>query len=122
MAATVTAVPILRYRAILAAVVVTLTFEIIGVASGTIRLIHRERPINDLLVNLVTLGTSEIATMVEGFIDQADVPVDMRQPGICRVADIALLVRHEMAVVLARCRIAVMAGRAGTQHLRVIDV
>ena len=78
MAATVTAVLILRYRAILATVVVSLAYEIIFVTTGAIRLILRRRPINDLRVTLVTRGTSEISTMVEGFIGQADVPVDMR--------------------------------------------
>ena len=59
--------------------------------------------------------------MVKGLIDQTEMLVDMWQPGICHVADVALLVGNEVSIVLTCRRIAVMAGRTGTQHLRMVD-
>jgi hypothetical protein len=91
------------------------------VATGAIRLILRRRPIDGLRVALVTAGASEIALMVERLVGQANVLVDMREPGVCHVADIAVLVGNEMPVIFAGRRIAIMAGRTGTKYLGMID-
>ena len=70
----------------------------------------------------MTLGAIEVASMVERLVGQAQMLVDMWQPDIGHVADIALLVRNEVSVILAGGYVAVMAGRARTQDLCVVYV
>ena len=91
------------------------------VASGAVGLVDRRRPVHGLGISLVAPGTGQVAAMVKGFIGQTEMLVSVRQPGIRHVADIALLVRNKVSIVLAGRRVAVMTGRTGPQHLRVID-
>ena len=49
----------------------------IEVTPGAIRLIQRRLPVHRLGVTLVTLGTVEIAPVIQRLVDQAEMPVDM---------------------------------------------
>jgi len=89
--------------------------------SGAIRLIDWCGPVHGLRISLMTLSAGEVAAMVKGFISQTEMLVDMRQPGIRHVADVALLVRDKVSVVFAGRCVAVMTGSTGSQYLSVID-
>ena len=78
--------------------------------SGAIRLIDWRRPVHRLGVRLVAPGAGQVAAMVKGFIGQTEMLVSVRQPGVRHVADIAILVRNKVSVVLAGRRVAVMTG------------
>ena len=69
----------------------------------------------------MTLGAVQVAIVIKRLKRQARVLVDVGQPGIRHVADVALLHGVEVPVVLAGCRVAIVAGRAGAQYLRVVD-
>jgi hypothetical protein len=47
--------------------------------------------------------------------------IDVRYPGICHVADIALLARHKVSGVFADGYISIVARRAGTEYLGMVD-
>ena len=78
-------------------------------AAGAIRLVCGGRPLHNLGVVLVTFGARKVAAMIQRFVGQADVHVDVRNPGVCRVARIAFLLRDEMPEVLAGSDRAVVA-------------
>ncbi len=94
---------------------------IVGMASCTVRLVRGSRPGHRVGVALVTRGAGEIAAMVQRLVRQAHVHIDVRNPGNGLVTDIALLLRAEMAVVLACRGSSIMTGRAGTENLAVIN-
>lgn len=93
-----------------APVIVLVGLVVPEVAPGTIRLILRRLPAHRLGITLVTLGAGEVAPVIQRLIDQTEMLVDVRQPGIGHVAGVALLVRNEVSVILAGRYIAVMAG------------
>lgn len=90
-------------------------------AARTIRLVQRRRPLDDLGIGLVALGTIEVAAVVQRLIGQPRMHVDMRNPVIRRMALIAFAVGDEVPVVLASCDISVMAGQARTEYFVMID-
>ena len=91
-------------------VLVDIRFVVREMTSGAVGLVDRRWPVHGLRISLVTFGAGEIASMVKGLIDQTEMLVDVRQPGIRHVADIALLVGNEVSVVLACRGVAVMTG------------
>ena len=93
----------------------------IRMAAGTVGLERRVPPDDDLGVGLMALGARQIATMVERLERCGRVPEVVGRPGICIVATVAFLRSAKVAGVLAGRDDAVVAGRAGAQHLRVIN-
>lgn len=83
---------------------------VIGVATGAIRLVYRGRPVHSLRITLMAARAGEIAGMIQRFVTQPHVLVDMRNPSIGCVAVTALTVRHKVPLALARRRVAIMAG------------
>ena len=81
----------------------------------------RRRPVHCFRVALVATRAVEIAAVIQWLVTETHVLVDMRSPGIGRMAVIALTGRHEVPRVLAGRRVAVMAGRTGAEHLGVVD-
>ena len=91
VATTITAVPILRDRAVLATDVFALAFKIIRMTAGTIGLEGRVRPVDRLRVVLMALGAGEVAAVIKRLVRQAGMPVRVRDPGDGAVALVALL-------------------------------
>ena len=83
---------------------------VIGVATGAIRLVYRGRPVHSLRITLMAARAGEIAGMIQRFVTQPHVLVDMRNPSIGCVAVTALTVRHKVPLALARRRVSIMAG------------
>lgn len=121
MAATTTAVPILRDRAILATDMVALAFKIVRMTAGTIGLEGRIGPVDLLRIVLVASRAGEIAAVIKRLVRKAGMPERVRNPGHCVVTGVAFPWRHEVPWIPASCGDAVMAGRAGTEHLGVVD-
>ncbi len=121
MTTTATAVPVLRDRAALATDVVALALEVIRVTPGTIRCECRIAPGHRLRVVLVAGRAQQIGAMVQRFIAQPGVLEVVRQPGDGVVAFAAFPRRNEVPGELARRSRAVVAGRAGSAHLAVVD-
>lgn len=92
-----------------------------GMAARTVRLERRILPGNDLGVLLMTVCASQVAAMIQWFKRRRSVTelVRCKRNGV--VAAVAFLSRAKMAVILAECNDAVVAGRTGAQNLRVID-
>ena len=103
-------------------VLVDIRFVVREMTSCAVGLVDRRWPVHGLRISLVTFGAGEVALMVKGLIGQTRMLVDMRQPGVCHVADIALLVRNKVSIVLAGRRVAIMTRRAQTQDLCVVYV
>ena len=93
---------------------------IAGMATGAVRLKGCELPYDKFRVGLVTFGAGQVPAVVLWLIRQRGVPKVRRCPGIRVVANIAFLVRQEMSCVLSDGGYAVVAGRAGTENLRMI--
>ena len=91
------------------------------VAPGTIWLVDRCGPVHDFRVPLVAACAGEIAGMIKRLVSQAQVLVNVRSPGVRSMAIVALTVGYKVPRVFAGRRIAVVAGRAGTQYLCMID-
>ena len=83
---------------------------VIGVATGAIRLVYRGRPVHSLRITLMAARAGEIAEMIQRFVTQSHVLVDMRNPSIGCVAVTALTVRHKVPLALAGRRVSIMAG------------
>lgn len=94
---------------------------IIRVTSGTVRLEGRGLPDDGVRVVLVTFRALQITTMVQRLECQADMLVDVRNPCVRIVADVAVLGCDEVALVLTGRGNAVMAGGAGADYLSMID-
>lgn len=122
MAALTTAatVPILRDRAIFSTDVVALALKVIRMTAGTVRLVGSRRPVHHLRIVLVALRACQVATMVQRLVGQASVHVDVRNPGIRRVAGITFLLRDEMPEVLAGGNVAVVTGRTRAENLSMV--
>jgi len=69
----------------------------------------------------MAFGTLEIAAMIEGLVAQPGMPVISRSPGGRAMAKATVLRRIEVPRVHPGGRSAIVAGRAGTQDLRVIN-
>lgn len=95
-------------------------FVVTGVAAGTVRLECGELPLHDFGIALVAFGALQVAAVVLRFIRQASVPVVCWRPRIRVVAQATVLCRIEMSRILAGCRRAVVAGRAGAKDLVVV--
>ncbi len=102
-------------------VIVLVWLVVREVAPGAIRYIHRRLPVNRLGIAPVALSAVEVAPVIQWLIDQAEMLVDMWQPGIGHVTHIALLIGHEVPVVMAGRRVAVVTGIAGTKDLRMVN-
>ena len=116
MAATVGTITIIAD----AVMVVLAVIVVIGMATGAIRLVDGCRPDHLFRIIRVAFGAGEVARMIQRFIAQADVLVDIRDPHIGRMAFVALTTRDEVTRILAGRGVAVMAGRARTQDMHVI--
>lgn len=92
----------------------------VGMTAGTVRLVGRSSPLDNVGVVLVAFCAFEVAAMIQRLVWQTGMHVDVRYPCRCRMARIALLLRDEVAEILASSDRAVMTGRAGTENLRVI--
>jgi len=89
--------------------VIVLTRSIVTrVAAGAVRLIGRCRPVHDLAVTRMTLGTAWIPAVIAR-VGAGHMLKDDRQPVIHRMTVITLQGRDEMPPRLAGCRTAVMA-------------
>ena len=92
------------------------------VTSGTIRLKCRKLPGNNFRIGLMTVCTSKIAAMVQRLKRQCHVAEIAWCPGIGVVAIVAFHRGNKVSRVFSCRRDAVMATRARTQHLCVIDI
>ena len=91
-------------------VLVDIRFVVREMTSCAVGLVDQRWPVYGLRISLVTFGAGEVGVMVKGLIGQTEMLVDVRQPGIRHVADVALLVRNKVSVVFAGRRVAVMTG------------
>lgn len=69
----------------------------------------------------MAVSALEIDAVIQWFVKQARVHIDVRNPRGRRVAFIAFMNGIEVLGIHARCRVAVMAGRTGAEHFAVID-
>ena len=95
------AVPVLRDRAVLAAVVPADAPEITRVTTGAIGRELGVRPADDLGVVAVTRGTGKVAPMIERLVQEARVHPRMRYPGKRLMALVAVAVRDEVPRIAA---------------------
>ena len=94
---------------------------IVGMTAGAIGLVSCGRPEHDFGVVLVAGGAGQVSAMIQWLVGQADVHVDVRNPGIRCVAGIAFLLCDEMPEILAGGNIAVVTGGTRAENLRVVD-
>ena len=94
---------------------------VVEMAAGTVGLVDRCLPVDDVGIGLVTFRAIEIAVVIQRLIAKAYVLVDMRNPRGCQVAVIALEARYKVPGILAGGGVAVMTGRARAQDLGVIN-
>ena len=66
-------------------------------------------------------GAGQVSAMIQWLVGQAGVHVDVRDPGVGRVAGIAFLLCDEMPEILAGGNIAVVTGGTRAENLRVVD-
>lgn len=90
------------------------------VATRAIRLKGRELPVNNLRIRLMAFGTLEIAAVILRLVGQANMTIVGWRPRIRLVTHAAVLPGIEMTRVLAGGLRAVVAGRAGPEHLVVV--
>ena len=69
----------------------------------------------------MALGAQEITAMIKRFVDQPRMPVISWQPATRAVAETAVLRGIKVPGIHTSSRGAIMAGRAGTQNLSVIN-
>ena len=93
---------------------------VVEMATGAVRLVIWARPVHRLRITLMAARAGEIAGMIQWLVTQTHVLVNMRSPSIGRMTVTALAVRHEVPLVLAGRSVSIMAGRTGTQDLRVV--
>jgi len=91
-----------------------------AVAPRTIGLERRETPAYGFGIALVADRARKVAAMIERLVWQSCMTIVDRSPRVRVVATAAVLRRIEMARVLSGRRRAVVAGRAGAEHLVVI--
>jgi len=94
---------------------------ITGVATRTVRLESSVLPGNQLGVLCMTFGALQVATMILRLIWQRCMSIVSRGPRVRCMADITFDTGTEVARILACCRYAVVTGRAGPQHLGVVN-
>lgn len=78
-------------------------------ATRTIRLVGRCRPDDDFRIIGMAFRAVEVARVIQRFVPQADMLVNIGKPRVRRVALVALAACDEVTRVLARRRIAVVA-------------
>lgn len=118
--ASATAIAILRNRAVFTADVLVLAPEIACVAARAIRHEGGRGPVDSLGVALVALGAQEVATVIERFVRQAEVLIDIRRPPGRRMAEVAFTGRDEVVGILSGSYGPVVARRAGTDDLGMV--
>ena len=89
-------------------------------ATGTIRLVSRELPVDEVCVGQMATGAWRIATMIQGLIRQSRMHEDVGQPPCRGVTKIAFLGCYEVTAILANGECSIVAGRTGSDHLRMI--
>ncbi len=94
---------------------------VVGMTSSTTVGIGRRWPVYSLTV-VMTLVTSEVATMITRVVARYMAVVGRRSPAACGMAVIALPGGHEVTLVFAFGRGAVMAGVAGAVYSGVIKI
>lgn len=80
-----------------------------GMATSTVRLERRILPRNGLGVRLVTLGTLQVAAMIQWLIGQRRMTELVRCKRVGVVALVAFLLRYEVTVIAPYCRYTVVA-------------
>ena len=96
-------------------------FVLVRVTRRTIRLERGVAVLNLFRIRLMAICTGQVVAMVLRFIRQRRVPIICRRPGICDVALITLVISVEVSLVLANRLHAVVAGRTGSKHLRMVN-
>lgn len=96
-------------------------FVIARVTACTIRLKCRELPRNEFGVGLVAGGAWQVAAMVLRLVRQGHMAIIRRCPTVGYVAGVAFLRGIKVTRVRAGGSYAVVTGRAGAKHLRVVD-
>ena len=81
----------------------------VRVAASTVRLERRELPIHNFRVALMTVGTSQVVSVIKRLVRQARMAIVNRRPGIRVVAQTAILRRIEMPRILSRRKCTVVA-------------
>lgn len=93
----------------------------IEMTSGTVGLVYGCLPENDVGIVPVAVSALGIAAVIQRFVSQARVHVDVRNPRNRRVAVIAFMTGGEVPEIRAGCRGAIVAGRTYADYLVVID-
>jgi len=97
-------------------------FVVAGVTARAIWPECRITPVNNVGVVLVALSARQVAAMILRLITQPRMTIIGWRPGDWIMADTTVLPRTEMPWILACRNCAVVARRAGTEHLVVINI
>jgi len=97
-------------------------FIVTRMAAGTVRLESRVSPRNNFGIGLVTLGTEQVAAVIQRFERCRSMAELIRQPGSRVVAAVAFDSRNEVSGVFTGRGCAVMAGRTGAQYLAMVNI
>ena len=98
-----------------------LRLKVTRMTSGAIRLECRIRPVDRFRIALMACGTGQVAPVIQRLERQAGMREVVRQPAGGVVADATVLLRVEVTLILASRRNAVVARRARSQDLRMVD-
>ena len=91
-----------------AAMIVLVRLIVSEVTASAVRLVNRRRPDHDVRVVGMALGSGEIAPVIQRLVGQSHVLVDMRGPGVRRMAVIAFMTGYKMPRIFASRGVAVV--------------
>ena len=94
---------------------------IASVTARTIGLERRVLPGDSLSIGLMTGRTLQIASVILWLVGQGRVAIICRRPGVGGMAHVALHCRAEVVRILTGGDRAVVTGRTGSKHLRMIN-
>jgi len=97
-------------------------FVVAGVTARAIWAECRITPVNNVRVVLVALSTRQVAAMILRLITQPRMTIIGWRPRNRIMADATVLPRTEVPWILACRNCAVVAGRAGTEYLVVVNI
>lgn len=109
-----------RRDSVLDDLLVRLQLVVARVAARTVRLKCSEPPGNDFRVGLVTIGTRQVAAVIERFVGQCRVSEVRRDPRVGVVAQAAFLCRQKVPRILSGRGNTIVTGQTGPQNLIMI--
>jgi len=94
---------------------------IAGVTTRAVGAKRRILPSDSLSIGLMTFCARQIASVILWLVGQGRVAIICRRPGVGGMAHVALHCRAEVVRILTGGDRAVVTGRTGSKHLRMIN-